>query len=405
MNATVQADLFARAIADAQALDRERVGIDFIAETQQIRCWACVPGGHDVLLESFAPATVDVDGRVSFSASRLRALASFAKAARGEVTILFQPDKDMGLSDGSTVVRFRMGNTLDQMPTMSFEVGEKIRKAAIPLQDVTIEAWRRAVRPAMVTTSTDDTRPNLAGVSYDPARKQTWSTDGHRLTAVPADLGDSAFWLPRSIGRLDRLLRAPVVSFGHLVEQVDLPLRKGQTTPDKGEHIYYRGACGCIRWTATWKADSLTPIKPWRTIDSINRRPEQRRRYTVDRKTLLQAFAAAVPFAPTSRSCKLCGPADPVNGQPCVISVQTSSLDIGEGVVFTRRLTTQSATRGKEEAPEVAQPLGLNASYMMEALRLMPDVFVEVSVQGELEPALITGNDSKINVIVMPMRL
>lgn len=233
---------------------------------------------------------------------------------------------------------------------------------------LTAEAWLKAQRMVERCMGRNNTRPNLVGLGYDASRQQLCATDGHRLALAPLALTIGDFKLSRlTIENLAACLQAPQL----YIERYN--------TGDS----YTKLTCGNIEIIDreyTLPFPDFKRAMP-KTASATG---------TVERLAVLKTCKLLSSFA----HHKTQGASFALKDQQILFSVKHEDTAVSTALPILNRQGDQHVGH-----------IGFNLRYMLQAMQACPDKFVNLAVQDDLSPILLTGNDSQGTWVVMPMRI
>ena len=224
-----------------------------------------------------------------------------------------------------------------------------------------------SLEPVLPAVSVDETRINMSGVYLRFCKNLAVATDGHRLHVmrIPGATIEGDFLIPRKV-----------------VELVD-DIAAATKSPAVG-HFYKDG---CSFRIANYEVVSRYIEGTFPDYDQVI--PKTRKHHiVVDRRAFMEALSSSLPFSTDkAKGVKL-----EVKDDKLTLSKQHP--DLGE---FTRALPCFGATG------EVS--IGLNANYLLDALRFIKEERVVIQLEDDVSPMVIDSADESLKFVVMPMRL
>ena len=224
-----------------------------------------------------------------------------------------------------------------------------------------------SLEPVLPAVSVDETRINMSGVYLRFCKNLAVATDGHRLHVmrIPGATIEGDFLIPRKVMELVDDIAAATKStiVGHFHENA------------------------CSFRIANYEVTSRYVEGTFPDYDQVI--PKKRKHHiVVDRRAFMEALSSSLPFSTDkAKGVKL-----EVKDDKLTLSKQHP--DLGE---FTRTLPCFGATG------EVS--IGLNANYLLDALRFIKEERVVIQLEDDVSPMVIDSADGNLKFVVMPMRL
>jgi DNA polymerase III subunit beta len=261
--------------------------------------------------------------------------------------------------------------TLQALKAEDFPAIPEMPGTAEVLEHVETATLASLINKTLFSASLDSTRAHLNGALFEftPGQLRLVTTDGHRLSLADAEVGAEC--------KADFVVGVKALQ----------TWRTALADKDAPETIAIAKQ-GPVAFLRVGDVDFSTklPDQPFVTYGSVMPQPAAQQ-IAVDREALLSALRAVRLAADGKTSVVRLT----VNGS---IKVDAQSATNGDGV---------DEVAAQYDGPEVTA--GFSAAYLCEALEAMTSDDINVSITGELDPALIVPiGDERARFIVMPTR-